>query len=449
MKLQVYSAILGLGLSGLALADQFHYQNVLMGDRAMGLGGAFCAVSDDASGVVYNPAGLAFALSNDISGSGNAYYTKEIKYKKTIGTKPFVEKSGGTLAPFFGALQKLDKTSPGLVAAFGLYNQDSELKDQDDNIENQGSILRFHRAVTQREATSGIAFAAAKRFGIMGLGASLTYFSADELVQEYQDVKQGSNSWVLAGGDPQTPFFRILTQNVRQQLKVNALALGLGAQWALNGGLSLGLSVKIPTIITQSFENGSEQNTAYVYNQDGKYVLVNKSDLTVGHELADTVGQLGRTEISHQTESNPMGQWPTEIRAGVAWFASAQLMWTMDVIHYTATSGALAKYKRDAVTNFASGLEYYATPSIPIRLGLFTNSDARPQPLKSKMNQRDQIDYKGGTLFIGWVQPNSQIALGSIAQKGTGKAQKIANSVVIQDVEAMAITYALAATHSF
>ena len=67
---------LGLGLfTGLitndAVADQFHYNNFIMGDRAVGMGGAYGGVSDDASGMIYNPAGLAFALSNDISGSAS------------------------------------------------------------------------------------------------------------------------------------------------------------------------------------------------------------------------------------------------------------------------------------------------------------------------------------------------------------------------------------------
>ena len=79
----------------------------------MGLGGAFGAVADDASAIIYNPAGLGFALSNDLSGSANAFYQRNVRYKKALGTKDFEEKSSGTLAPFFGGLQKLDHLLPG------------------------------------------------------------------------------------------------------------------------------------------------------------------------------------------------------------------------------------------------------------------------------------------------------------------------------------------------
>ena len=34
------SIIPALAISGQAVADQYHYQNVLIGDRAMGMGGA-------------------------------------------------------------------------------------------------------------------------------------------------------------------------------------------------------------------------------------------------------------------------------------------------------------------------------------------------------------------------------------------------------------------------
>ena len=76
-----------------ATADQFHYNNVPVGTRAVGMGGAFGGVADDASGVYYNPAGLAFALSNDIQGSANAFYSKTTTYEKTLGSDDFVEQS--------------------------------------------------------------------------------------------------------------------------------------------------------------------------------------------------------------------------------------------------------------------------------------------------------------------------------------------------------------------
>lgn len=431
--------LLGISIySFLANADQFHYSNILKGDRAMGLGGAFCAVSDDASGIVYNPAGLAFALSNDISGSANAFYSKKITYKKTIGPKDFVENSDGNLAPFFGGLQKLDNVYPGLVFAFGLFTDDSDLKDQDDNIVyREQNINRFHRTVTVRASTSGAGIAVAKRFyGNFALGFALSFIMVDELVQEYQDALTGAGT-----AEDGTQLFQILNQNVREHLKARIIAPTIGVQWALSGGVSLGLSVKVPFIISEDFDRGAELHRTIV-----DQTLTVSRDENVDE---DRRGKVTRAVVDQEKNDEPLGEMPTEIRAGVAWFASPRLLWTFDAIQYTATEGDLAAYKRDAVTNFATGIEYYVTPAFPLRFGLFTNNDARPEPSSGKTDQRDHIDYIGGSLFLAWVQPNSQIAFGTVMQSGTGKAQKIAQVTNTQDVSALSTTFAFAATHSF
>ncbi len=42
-----------------ARADDTHYQDFVVGDRAVVLGGAFTSIANDASGVYFNPAGLS------------------------------------------------------------------------------------------------------------------------------------------------------------------------------------------------------------------------------------------------------------------------------------------------------------------------------------------------------------------------------------------------------
>ena len=201
--------VIGCGFLGTQVkADQFHYHNLVVGERAMGLGGAFAAISDDASGVVYNPAGLGFALSSDISGSANAIYSKKTVYKKAIASDDFTEKSSGIFSPFFGGLQKLDSTLPGLALAFCMYSLDSELKDQDDKIENIGGLERFHRTTNIRASTTGYGLGIAKRIGgNFSLGVSLSYLVIDELIQEYQDVQYKSGVF--------------LTQNYRTRLSAD------------------------------------------------------------------------------------------------------------------------------------------------------------------------------------------------------------------------------------
>lgn len=397
-------------------ADQFHYSNILVGERAMGLGGAFTAVADDASGVLYNPAGVAFALSNDISGSANAFYKKSVVYKKAIGDQNFTENSGGSTAPFFGGLQKLDNYLQGLAFAFGIYNTDSELKDQNDTIERIESIglQRFHRTTNMRANTTGFAAALGLRI-IEGLaiGVGVGLLSVDELIQEYQEASYVNGAF--------------LAQNQRSRLLGQHLESSIGAQLAL-GAVSFGLNLQYRSTMSESYKIDR--------------------DLSKNFDIAGSLGKTIRNP-SQYSYTEPQGGMPMVVRFGMAWFVNTRLLWTADANYYSATEGKIIAFKRKAVTNFASGLEYYLTPSVPVRFGVFTNNDARPNIKEGRQGQGEHIDYLGGSVFFALVQPNSQIAVGGIYQSGSGKAQKIDNTTDIQDVEAESITVAFSATHSF
>jgi long-subunit fatty acid transport protein len=412
-------------VSSAALADQMHYRNVITGERAQGLGGAYTGVADDASGVFYNPGGLAFAQSNDISGSANAFYSKKVTFKKAfLGVSDFVEESGGTFAPFFGVMQKLDKVLPGLVGGFAYYTLDTELKDQDDLKTNLGALQRFHRAANIRAATFGATGALGYRVSpSLGIGLSLGYVKADELSQVSQNytVKKNAQSSDLS---------EVYMESVRESLVAHGAQVGFGIQWSPSAQVSMGAMVRSGSYASQ------------------KYSLVRD-------KLKMLLGDQTKYDASPVilSSDNPLGSMPLEMRAGVAWFASPRLLVTSDVDWHEGVSDmsvATEKfYGRESVLNYALGTEYYLTASIPFRFGLFTNYDATPTPTTSKLSQPDHIDYMGTSMFLAWAQPNSQISAGIVVQKGTGKSQKNATDSSLQDIDALAYTLGFSATHSF
>lgn len=449
-------------MGSVARADQFHYNNVLVGTRSVGMGGAFGAVADDASGVYYNPAGLAFALSNDIQGSANAFYTKTTTYKETIGDDDFVEESSGSLSPFFGGLQKLDKYVEGLVFAFGVYYVDGDLKDQDTLIEDKpyggSTIERYHRTSNARASTYYAGAAVGYRpTSNLALGFGLNYFAAEELVQEFQGVK--TNQPVTVNGTADT-LYNHKSQNVREHLTVYGVQPVLGIQAALPANLAVGLTLKKGVIASEKLEVTSEsQSSSYLSAQRAVLDQTKSNTATYSSTYAEV-------------DDEPMGDWPLEARLGLAWFATPTLLWAFDVTHTGAVDapklasyGNKARFTKEAVLNFSTGVEWYATPSLPIRFGLFTNNDARPEVkektyagaaaspcadadyAKDYCGQADHIDYMGESLFIAWVQPNSQISAGVVLQQGSGKAQKTGDHQV-QDVEASSMSFAFSATHN-
>jgi long-chain fatty acid transport protein len=414
----------GLAVAGLSvgvfasqgLADQQHYNNVITGERAQGMGGAYAGVSDDASGVVYNPAGLAFAQSNDISGSANAFYNKKTKYKSALpGGGDWTEESGGTFAPFFGALNKLDSVLPGLVGGFAYYSIDTELKDQNNTISNSGEIARYHRAANQRAATWAMTGALGYRISSsLGIGFSLGYLKVDELTQISQNYYNTAGTYYLM-------------TSVRESLIAHGIQTAIGLQWAPLTKLSLGLSVRSGTYASQ------------------KYSLILDKIIVKDNSMASTPSEV--------SSKKPLGSMPMEIRGGLAWFASPRLLVTSDVTYHEAVSDTdslkVAFYAKKSVMNYALGSEYYLTPSLPLRLGYFTNKDATPNVSSSGKNQPDHVDYQGYSMFLAWAQPNSQISAGAVVQKGTGKAQKIADSTMTQNISSLAYTLGFSATHSF
>ena len=112
-----------------------NYINDHIGDKATGLGGAYCAISDDPSGAYYNPAGLVFALENQISLSVNNYKFKRIIYKDIdIGSSTeflqYDQKFSSFYPSFFGIVQSLGDFKIG----FTILNINNEIMDQDSDI---------------------------------------------------------------------------------------------------------------------------------------------------------------------------------------------------------------------------------------------------------------------------------------------------------------------------
>lgn len=466
MNIRLLFSISLLGCASSVYADQFHYRNFLIGDRAIGLGGAYTGIADDSSGVYYNPAGTAFALSNDLSGSANAIYQSKVKYKHTISDKDFTENSSGSIPSFFGGLQKLDNYVQGLVFAFGIYFDNNLLQDQNDPYHDiklgrpapctsggvqraEINLKRFHRTANQRASTSNMSGSLAYRiFPRLAVGIALNYMNVDELVQEYQDVLTESDVCDTNGN----PVARstLKTQNVRQHVVGHGIQPILSMQAILTDRLSLGLTFKFGQYVSQSYQLDSEFRS--IQNTPGDQSAI---DDAAKEGSGATITNASVSEVNASPRNgNPLGRPPIQIGMGLAYFHSTRLLLSADVSYHGAVNSAdkidqVGKaYQKDAVVNYAAGMEYYLLPSLPIRLGWFTNFDARPKINPKVTSQRDHIDYNGESIFLAWVQPNSQLGAGVILQQGWGEAQKLSGSSVIQKVSAASYTFAFSATHS-
>lgn len=442
--------------AGTAHADIFHYNNVILGDRAIGLAGAYSGISDDASGVIYNPAGLAFASGGELSGSANAVFQKNLLYKDIFPGFDFEEKSNSLFPSFFGMVQKVDGLMDGLVLGFAMASPDSDMKDQNDQIErpSQG-VSFFHRTVNARSSTALYSLAGARRIGsnlAFGLGVSVVRIN--ELFQEFQHsllVIPGKLSAAATAAN-KGPIFKAQTQNIYRSMNVWAVQPNLGMQWVVSSRWVVGLSVRIPVILHEELLNENDVTLAYRF-ADG--TLVTDADLD-DPELKER--GVGSGKVGTLTPSQPKGRWkssqplkqlPGSVRGGLTWFASPRFLWALDVEHtLAAKEGALTSYHREAVTNAMTGAEYYVVPTVPVRLGLFTNFDSRPKLKAGQTNEQvDHVDFYGGSLFVSWAQLTSQFGAGLVYQLGMGESQKIAGSPTFQEVTGSILTFSISAAY--
>lgn len=66
-------------------ASWFNYNSFLIGERAAGMGGAYTAISNDPSGIYYNPAGVAFSKGGEMNLSTTGYYLEQMKIESIGG----------------------------------------------------------------------------------------------------------------------------------------------------------------------------------------------------------------------------------------------------------------------------------------------------------------------------------------------------------------------------
>ena len=92
--------ISGCLVSQLLYANTDNYKNILIGDQASTMAGAFSAISDDSSEVFYNPAELVHIPKTKYTGSANTYYQKTIVYENAIDDYNW-ERDSRTLKPNF------------------------------------------------------------------------------------------------------------------------------------------------------------------------------------------------------------------------------------------------------------------------------------------------------------------------------------------------------------
>jgi hypothetical protein len=402
LKNKIVKILLFLLISNIVWADQLHYKNILVGERASGLAGAFSAVSDDPSGAYYNPAGLAFANKSYISISTNTYKSSNSRYLDVLADDQNVDhnwsrNSSSFIPSYFGVLQDFEK----FKFVFSMINPQSEVINQDDvvTVESVSSTFnrQFLRNYNETDSTllvgPSIAFLADESLSF-GMSLFGTYRSKQIIDNQWIDWT-GSDEW-----------YKTWQNFYLEEMYAGLLGI-VGMQYMPSKELSLAFVIK--------------DNFDLITSSTGQ-TIAQDSGVTNNSIYSTTATDL--LALGYKRE-------PFSMTAGMAYFFSPALMWTMDLNYYAAYKASTVEFDKKSLINLATGLEYYYTPNTPLRLGYYTNNSN----LSTHYAGAYDINLSGITFSIGSETEFSSLSFGLDYSSGTGKSQVFSGQDLLFDAD--------------
>jgi long-chain fatty acid transport protein len=380
-------------------ADEFHYNNILIGDRASGMGGAYTAVSDDPGGMYYNPAGIAYSTGKNLSASVNAYSVSNRTYKGVFNGQDWTRTSSTLLPNFFGIIQPVGKLKLGFSYAV----PDSNQENQDQKFDSYNTtVINFNNQNTTNLFGPTAAMQLSDSFSV---GATLYVHN--------RSTEAILNASALDGTGNVN-----LWQNGYAQSDEWGIKPIVGVMWAPIDKVSLGLTVTKTIILSSDILRQSTDFTTLVRTYD---------------------------------KSNFKRSYPYQVTAGVAFFPDSSLLLSGDVSYYSAYDYTWVDglNKRNAVVNGALGAEYYLNKSWAVRGGLFTDFANTPAVVEGGTNQKEHIDMYGGSLTVSHFTKNTSISCGGSYKFGTGKSQVLGGSTPIQDASSNNWTLFVSSSYSY
>lgn len=416
----ILAASILLGAS-LAQAQGANYENVVFGERALGMGGAAIALADEPSAVFYNPAGLA-RLPYDVLG---------ISVQAYGGTGLFVQdllRAGNDTASLdtsmFGAfptsvaysipLGRMGDVRHTLALSIVAPINQGYSFSQTLNAPGAATEMTVAASLEEKELLGGISYAL--RAGPVSLGATV-FAEYASITLDNLFVAQGTHT----NGDLHS--FSRTRQSSGSQLALTGVA---GAHLQLNTRWSIGLRARLPNLALQS----SSQHTFVE---------------------TDTIEMGGANSIDHVAVGALRGimRYPHPLGLGFGvGFRTRRLLFAFDVKGYLPMDGfavfeaplqaALPPARtRDwdpnvnapaskLVVNFAAGAEVFVTEGLSLLFGLHTDASARPSGVAIDTGGASTMSFIGVSTGIRHHSTAGTFTLAVVARQGTGAVDSIA-----------------------
>ena len=388
---------------GNAYGSDDYYNNILVGGRAATMGGTYIAISDDAAGSYYNPAGITYSFSDSVSGSGNAYHVTNTKYEKAIGSEDWDRESSALLPNFFGIVKKLGESTS---LAFSYVVPDSVIEHQDQVYSNPLSgvekyFISLHSEDTTYLAGPSLSYAFNDSFS---MGMTLFYYSRQVRKQESQMVISDSTD------DSSSP-----TEFSYSSLRIeeNGYVTKFGFQWNPFDPVTIG------GVYTQSeLSSGNYDYQAY------------QKDISSDGIFGTNNGKATR-------------KFPTQLSLGLAYFPTPYLLLAIDFNYFQSPTS-----EKQDILNYSLGTEYYWNNTNAFRFGYFTNNTNEKVPTANTKGPHEYMNLVGYSIGYTSYSRSSSLTFGGIYSSGVGEARPYSNTAK-RDFTRSAMTLIMAASYNY
>lgn len=369
------------------LADWWHHNSFIIGEKAAGMGGAFTAISNSAAGIYYNPGGIGFAPDVQLSLSTTNYYTSTITQYGYLGnnTSSFNLTDSDLISGFFGGVVKLSTETP-IYISFGIYNKDYvNLDNNIESISNDNLIdTKFVQKLFSSENEYAFAFAI-RPHEKFSLGFSVALF--DIKYSETQTANIVSGPYPNPDNPPDN-LYSYEAWQYNSNFIVRGLEFGLGVLYKPNDYFSFGLSGKYKYILSQQGESNLNDNT----------LLTDVNFVPLGPNSYPTEQQVN--VITDNKYDKPFYSLPYMIRAGIAFYPADFQTFSADLIYHSENKAANPFYQLERVYDFAIGSETKFFDTVALRLGIFTNNWCGDPSVSDQFVNVNFIGYTAGLAFI-------------------------------------------------
>ena len=404
-------------LSPFMLADEYHYNNLLIGKDAVGMGGAYTAVGDDLSSIYYNPAALTRVGDSNMA-SINTFAWEQTTFNNVFGNSDDFKRSAFSIVPgFFGISYNTNSWTLGAALMVTDYSQERS----DDEIfyqspafsETAGSTNNEFITIDIDNSAYQIVGAAAKQinenFSIgLGLGIEYRTFQTTQSSGTVVSTSSGELSESASGFQASA---RYSDDNILMIPSVSMLYQ--------DNAWSLGAKIAKSIVVQRNHE------------------FVSAIFLTgVPADFPDVVSAARLSESACCKQ-----KYPFNINVGAAyktanWLFSADLQYFEKVdegVELLEVFGSPVTKVLDEVVNVALGMAYTINRTDSIKFGIFTDNANSSIDTNIEFQRLEAIDLMGVSLAFDTELIELPFTFGAYYKFGDGKV-RIADTRSVENI---------------